>query len=111
MSQPLHSATGALLPNEGATEVREEPALHPEPYQRDVAGGIILPWNFPVVVVSKSCQKVFTVAKALRTRCSLLLGMGLYSSSIKGVYYDTLWLTFVERGPSDRSPYTELFGV
>lgn len=61
-----------------------------------MSGGIRLPWNFPVVVVSKSCQEVFTVAKALEQGA---------------VYYDTLWLTFVERGPSDRSPYTELFGV
>ena len=34
VSQLLHSATGALLHKERATEVREEPALHPEPYRR-----------------------------------------------------------------------------
>ena len=44
-------------------------------------------------------------------KVQLVIGLGPYSSFIKGVYYVTLWLTFVERGPSDRSTYTELLGV
>ena len=40
----------------------------------DVTDGVRSPWNLPVDVVSKSSQEVITVARKLRTLCSMLLG-------------------------------------
>ena len=66
-------------------ERSEEPALHPEPYQRDGTAGMQLPWNFPVDAISKSCQVVFTGVEALENRVQTAIRLGPHSSSNEGV--------------------------
>ena len=51
--QPLHPESGALLHNERAIAVPEEPILHLELYWRDVTGDMRLLWNVLVHVILK----------------------------------------------------------
>ena len=45
--------------------MREELKVHLEFYQRDITGGVLSPWKFPVLVVSKSLQEMVNISRKL----------------------------------------------
>ena len=111
--QSLHPGIGASSHNECAFAVLEEAGLHLEFFQRDVAGGMRPVLEVSFLTWSQRAVRRYSQLRKHPNKVYLVIGLGLYSSSIQGVYHDALWLALLNEvcQPAAHAPIRSVFDL